>query len=806
MVDEEAIREALLGAQERLIVAYTAGPAALDDFLAEFERLKSNIIGAAKSELLSRETLQIAADVVRGIPIITQSFLRLEQEAAKGLGAVIRNTREQAINCAETASSQDTFQTHGDNVDGDEADESDSENGLSGDYSSGEEYSEDDEESEWEYEEELEDADRPKWSILRDWLLDNIAYPFAGDESKHHDILERANVSYPTFVHWLAQMRKFIRWDRLVQQHGEGCVEKLTALIHAVLSTTQSSLDQHSSIPPEAYQDLSRVKDIVVRKFNAHFSAWWTEAEELFDQLQEFYWLGAEDIVHWSSDEVPESDSEDDEDTSGAENDTFTPSQTLVGSLDFHPHNHFQPSAQPLRSKRKAEGFLEEDHAPIAWPLVPQRNHKRRRLETFDPLDGDSYTSKWIKSLEPVSDNFPSRDSSSQSSPLSPGLKTPVGTNLLGHGNIFSWESTIKSLQDETNREALVEEPPPSASRDDTSQTATPEVQVTTDTHHLLQAPIRSTSTPFDRKRKRKPELTEEGTITQFDKPNSRYLTDSSADLSLSLLPSSFSPSRSTAAYRRPRHFIRPNTHRSPNGTQNINNIYSSSSEQSTSVTISSLITAPSSSSSRSSSSIPTPSFLDTRVDDQPPHKKARRVQPETSTPLSLPRVLSESPSVNSSSSIMWSRIPSSMLNRERPPAIMATSPLESTLLNGDEHVRKPEGWSSVCAYGSDNIDAATPSLAAPSPLDGIHTSEATPSYYSDLATPLSHAEQDVSISNFSSLCASAVSLKGYDSSGHALYGEADRNRFSVTSCGNAEVDWTNFDETLRRILEGTNT
>lgn len=352
MVDEDAIRDALLGAQEKLAIAYQQGPAALELFHADFEILKSRIISAAQAGLLSRDTLQIAANVVRGIPIIVQSFIRLEQQAAEGLGKLHTNTREQVLLCLDDprrASSSRAGGFHDPSQEESDETDADSEDDL--DPESYAEFSDDDD----------EELHEPRWTILRDWFLNNLGHPFAVAESEHEDLLKTANISYPSFVHWLEQMRRHIRWDRLLSVHGKGSPRELASLVSVVLHDNHNT--PIAKVEPETCAALLEAKRVVTESCDEMPSKWWEESIQLVELMKEFHLLGAEEVVQWeSAEEVVSEDgseqSEDEIDTAVSSIGTrFSSEATLV----YEP-----PPTSGGRKRKAAEMTLQE------ISLVPQ--------------------------------------------------------------------------------------------------------------------------------------------------------------------------------------------------------------------------------------------------------------------------------------------------------------------------------------------------------------------------------------------------------------------------------------------------
>lgn len=333
MVDEGAIRDALLAAQENLVVAFGAGPAALDVYFTNFEALKKQIIDASRLGLLSKETMQLAADVIGGIPAIAQSFMALEQEATHALSKIQRNSRDRPIICmdddneSENSESDDELSvdsdaSHGDGADetdmDDQSDDSDTDNGVV--------YSDDDEDPD-----EDDEHDRhlaPQWHLLRDWLLDNISHPFAYNESEYAMMLKTANVSFPTFQHWLNQMRDNIQWDKLIRNYSNGDPRKWRNLLC-------NAKDDRENLPPAIQAAISRVVVIIGETYDTTIPLWWEQSVSLLAGMEDAAWSGAAEHVCWSSD--GSSSSDNDYDSRKAVEKTFTQPNILDCTLRMGP-------------------------------------------------------------------------------------------------------------------------------------------------------------------------------------------------------------------------------------------------------------------------------------------------------------------------------------------------------------------------------------------------------------------------------------------------------------------------------------
>jgi hypothetical protein len=308
MVDEGAIREALLTAQEKLIVAYGAGPAALDVYFLDFEALKKQIIDASRLGLLSSDTMQLAANVVGGIPAICQSFMALDKAAADAVAGVKRKIQNLPLGCRED---EDEFEGDGHDSDlstdsdasseqeADETDKDDESDGSDMDYGTLDSNS--DGESD---EDEDEDPDPPKWELLRDWLLDNIAYPFARNELEHAEMLQLARIPYPWFLHWLKQMREHIQWDKFLQQHSKGDPRHF----QRILITAQ---DDPSSIPPTTFAAVSQMRTLIRETYEDTIPQWWDDVIGLVEGMEKKFWEGAVEEVYLGSREILTEDEDD---------------------------------------------------------------------------------------------------------------------------------------------------------------------------------------------------------------------------------------------------------------------------------------------------------------------------------------------------------------------------------------------------------------------------------------------------------------------------------------------------------------
>ncbi|KIM22737.1 hypothetical protein M408DRAFT_332782 [Serendipita vermifera MAFF 305830] len=505
MVDEGAIRKALLSAQEDLVVAFGAGPSALDVYFSNFEALKKQIIQASQLGLLSKETMQLAADVVGGIPAMAQSFMALEQGATRALSKIGRNTRDHPIVCGDDEdddedscdSSMDSDASSEDGAEETDLDEekenSDTED--DGNYSSsdGESYEDDDHPL------------APQWHLLRDWLLDNIGHPFAYNESEYADLLKRANVSFAAFQHWLGQMREHMHWDKLIRNCSDGDQRKWKTLL---------TKGNEAELPPALQAVISRTKDRICETYEMTIPLWWEQSVSLLANMEDAIWLGATENTRSSSHES----SSDDECGSPLRSGAKLVSELPVSKVT----DACQPRASLAGVKRKAvemwaselpeQHFLHFDASYNAENPVT----KRRKRD-------NSEISSWLPPAK--SETSPSTPGSSRATsyPLSAGPSSPA--SLSSSSNTQANATEARSLSNYSSPPSLI---PTKVSHTqsefsaflatdtvisssivlDTSTSlrkVNPQVQILTGTSSKLVPPyIRSETIPFDRKRKRK--------------------------------------------------------------------------------------------------------------------------------------------------------------------------------------------------------------------------------------------------------------------------------------------------------------
>ena len=355
MVDEGAIREALLTSQEKLIAAYEAGPAALDLYFLDFEALKKQILDASRLGHLSSDTLQLAAKVVGGVHTIAQSFIALDNAAADALEKTEGNLQNLLFSCGDDEDELEEDESHYDpstdsDASGEEADESDKEDGgddSDADYrlpSSGS-----DEESDLE-----EEPDAPKWDLLRDWLLDNMAYPFAHNEADHTDVLRLAKISYPAFLHWLKQMRENMQWDEFLQTHAKGDPRQFRHILSAIRG-------DFSCVSPATLAAVSQMRTVITDTYDDTIPQWWGDVVELVEGMEKMFWEGAAEIVRLESDETLTTDESDEDDA--------TIQVPLESEIAVQPLGKMSDAAASARSSSLSMKRKAQDMATCELPM-----------------------------------------------------------------------------------------------------------------------------------------------------------------------------------------------------------------------------------------------------------------------------------------------------------------------------------------------------------------------------------------------------------------------------------------------------
>lgn len=272
---DASIRSQLLSVQSDLLDAYDRGHDELVAFMHKWATLKDQLIAAASAHLLSRETLQLAADVAKPVAAIASSLLALQNASATLASQLTQDTKKEVLNTL-------TAETDAGDSDSDGPPGSDS--GF------------DDEDD--------EDPDAPKYEILRDWFYANIRHPFASREKDHGDLLTSANITYDQFLTWLDFVRDKSGWSHIFSLHARTSPRRMEKLCSQVFDELDHGVPRlNSALPLTVRDDFRKLRMDIERVYHFDLSDWWEPVTDLFEEAGLSLWNESLDIEQWLSDE-----------------------------------------------------------------------------------------------------------------------------------------------------------------------------------------------------------------------------------------------------------------------------------------------------------------------------------------------------------------------------------------------------------------------------------------------------------------------------------------------------------------------
>ncbi|KAG8830280.1 hypothetical protein FRC17_005105 [Serendipita sp. 399] len=273
MASDAVVRQQLLNLDGLLVEAIGDGPRQLELFAERWAVIAASIATAKQTNSLSQDTLVLAKVVTHRIASIASAFARLEEVAQQPLSVEPLLNDDNPEN-KEDLSDDDS--DYGGLLDEDEA-----------------------------LEDDEEDPNPPNWPFLRDWLMENMGYPFVPTSSDVTPVLQHGNITLPMLRQWVDYVRKHSGWQNLFKEHADCNTNHMQDLWSETLKEIRTTSSHVSStLPPHARDGLINMYQRVLHIFESDTSPWWDEAAALFLEA----WLlprnsFSADLEEWLSDE-----------------------------------------------------------------------------------------------------------------------------------------------------------------------------------------------------------------------------------------------------------------------------------------------------------------------------------------------------------------------------------------------------------------------------------------------------------------------------------------------------------------------
>ncbi|KAG8819743.1 hypothetical protein FRC19_009573 [Serendipita sp. 401] len=394
---DASITKRLQAVQNELVTAYEKGHDELVSFMKSWAQLKDSIIAAASTHSLSKETLQLAANVAKPVAAIASSLLAIEVARAK----MVNELQEEAKDLVSSQHCEEDLV--------DESYDSDTQS-LPGSY-----FSENDDD--W------EDPEAPDYNILRDWFFAHIGSPFLSPQEDYADLLQNAKVDRIQFHHWLEYVRQTSGWGRIFVNHAHSTPQKMEDLCSQLFDEFERGVPRTKSAYPLAVRnEVKRFRTDFEKIYDFNLSDWWGPVHEMLDVAGYSIWDSNAEAEEWDSDEYL-SDEECSVQSSDSEHDhSLDEVPSDIPAWRFRDPTHAGPASTSIGIKRK---MMESSHHQQStfnhsyeadtevWPPF-----KRRRIDNLPTIPIENLT---------IQNNYPSQRPTALS-PSSTGSRTACAT------------------------------------------------------------------------------------------------------------------------------------------------------------------------------------------------------------------------------------------------------------------------------------------------------------------------------------------------------------------------------------------
>lgn len=283
MASDAAVRQELRNLDSLLLEAYGDGPRQLAVFAERWRSLTRSIAALKQANLLSNDTLLLARTVTQRIAVIAGAFHRVEQAAQQPLF----DGQESVADITE-------------NQEDSSDDEEDEEDWPGDSLGTGDDEQDD------------EDPNPPNWPFLREWLLQNMGYPFVLSTPDLSTVLDQGNISQVALEYWVKSVRRQSGWATVFAQHAKSDPENMRRYWSTFMDELRANIDpSHSQLGTQLRQGLTELHNSVLDVFEIDSPPWWDEAASLFMQT----WCmphesGNLEVQEWFSDEEEEEEEE----------------------------------------------------------------------------------------------------------------------------------------------------------------------------------------------------------------------------------------------------------------------------------------------------------------------------------------------------------------------------------------------------------------------------------------------------------------------------------------------------------------
>ncbi|KAG8818591.1 hypothetical protein FRC19_010473 [Serendipita sp. 401] len=251
MVREEILRRQLLAAEDRLLSALNDNT--LEEFLAEWATLQENVLAAAELDQLSNELLILNDNVCKGVEDIVQSCLNIDAAIEKAFdmqdflsdfnicaaGTGLSNTEIPPSLSDNAENSRQQRQSAFDPGHHRSKLRSQRHVTLEERFSTLTDYAgtglTEDTDNDLESDEEDFDEPDPDWDKMKDWFLENIAFPFL-DPDQPDPILRSAPISPDHLEYWVSQVCRRCNWQELYAKYASKDRSRMQIICDVIFS------------------------------------------------------------------------------------------------------------------------------------------------------------------------------------------------------------------------------------------------------------------------------------------------------------------------------------------------------------------------------------------------------------------------------------------------------------------------------------------------------------------------------------------------------------------------------------------